>query len=825
MLRVLKGVSRTGRHYKDHCEIVTRDMKELLSVRDNYSSISELYRNNHTHNRLICNARTTRASCSKSITEWTSNKYSSLQIYRSVSSFRNTSKDIAKEYEEGRDKFMYRSDLKNAQSIILKLGSAVITREDECGLALGRLAALVEQVSELQKQGKHFTLVTSGAVAFGKQKLRHEIRMSQSVRQTLSAGSISTTSILEPRACAAAGQSGLMSLYDAMFSQYGLKTAQVLVNQRDFQNEFTRRNLHETLQELLNYNIIPIINANDAIAAPPEMDKDLSGIISVRDNDSLAARLAVEMSADLLVIMSDVDGVYTSPPEIDGSRLMKIFCPHVDLNSVVFKGKSRVGLGGMESKVRSATWALDRGVSVVICNGREYRGVSDVLKGKNIGTFFTNSKTNNTPVELEAVEAKSSSLVLQSLPATSRKEMIEKLADLLIEKQDIILAENKRDLLDARVNGTSQSLISRLELTPAKLNTLSHGLKQIADSSLQTIGRVLQTTRISESMKLQKVTVPIGVLLVIFESRPDCLPQVAALAISSGNGLLLKGGKEASRSNTILYKLVQEALSLHNVQNAVALVSKREDIEDLLTLNDYIDLVIPRGSNTLVKTIQEQSHGIPVLGHSEGICHVYIDENVDHDMAVRIVEDSKCDYPSACNAMETLLLHKSHLKSGLFDEICDSLKHKGVRLYSGPRLHTLLKFSPPPATSLRKEYSDLELTVEVVDDVEEAVLHINQFGSSHTDTIVTNVDETASKFISGVDSACVFHNVSTRFSDGYRFGLGAEVGISTSRIHARGPMGIDGLLTTKWILEGDGEIVKDFNEGKLNYLHSSMTDA
>ncbi|XP_060594681.1 delta-1-pyrroline-5-carboxylate synthase-like isoform X2 [Ruditapes philippinarum] len=728
---------------------------------------------------------------------------------------RYASTDVSKE-----NRFLYRGDLKDANRILVKLGSAVVTREDECGLALGRLASIVEQICELQKQGKQMSMVTSGAVAFGKQKLRREILMSQSVRQTLSAGGNSMAPFLEPRACAAAGQSGLMSLYEAMFAQYGFKTAQVLVSHRDFQNEFTSNILQQTLHELLYYNIIPIINMNDAIVSPPEMSSD--GISNVKDNDNLAARVAVKMNTDLLVIMSNVDGLHVNPPEVEGSRLIKTFSPKVDMENVMFKGKSNVGLGGMESKVMAATWALDRGVSVVICNGREFRALTNIVDGKSVGTFFTNAKSSNSPVELEAIQAKEASMKLQSLNPSQRQEIIERLSQLLIERRDDILAANRRDLLQAQCEGLSEALISRLELTPSKLQTLSTGIKQIADSSLQTIGRVLQTTEISEKMTLKKLTSPIGVLLVIFESRPDCLPQVAALAISSGNGLLLKGGKEAYHSNQMLFSLVQEALGLHNVTNAVALVSKREDIEDLLTLNDFIDLVIPRGSNSLVRTIQQQSHGIPVLGHSEGICHVYIDSDVDHEMAARIVEDSKCDYPSACNAMETLLINKCHMTSGLFEDLCDVLKSRHVRVYSGPRLHSLLKFSPPLASSLSKEYSDLELTIEVVDDVSEAINHINTYGSSHTDVIVTEDAKNADKFIEGVDSACVFHNASTRFADGYRFGLGAEVGISTCRINARGPVGVEGLLTTKWILEGGGQTVRDFNEGTFKYIHSQL---
>uniref|UniRef100_UPI003AB0BA91 delta-1-pyrroline-5-carboxylate synthase n=1 Tax=Centroberyx gerrardi TaxID=166262 RepID=UPI003AB0BA91 len=727
--------------------------------------------------------------------------------------------------------FAHRGELRQAKRIVVKLGSAVVTRGDECGLALGRLASIVEQVAMLQNQGREMMIVTSGAVAFGKQRLRHEILLSQSVRQALHTGHNQlkdmSLPVLEARACAAAGQSGLMALYEAMFTQYSTCTAQVLVTNLDFHDDQKRRNLNSTLQELLRMNIVPIINTNDAVVPPPEPNSDLQGVISIKDNDSLAARLAVEMKADLLIALSDVEGLYNSPPGTDDAKLIDIFYPG-DQQSITYGTKSRVGLGGMEAKVKAALWALQGGTSVVIANGTHPKVtghvITDIVEGKKVGTFFSEVKPAGPTVEQQTEMARHSGRTLASLHPDQRSEIICHLAELLTEKKEEILAANKMDMdLAVSTGQLPPAMLKRLSLSPAKLNSLAIGLRQIAVAAQDSVGRVLRRTRVAHNLELEQITVPIGVLLVIFEARPDCLPQVSALAIASGNALLLKGGKEAANTNRILHQLTQEALSMHGVREAVQLVSTREEVEDLCRLDKLIDLIIPRGSSQLVRDIQRAAKGIPVLGHSEGICHVYIDAEASVDKVIKIVRDSKCDYPAACNAMETLLIHRDILRTPLFDQIIDMLRTERVKIHAGPRFASYLTFSPSEAKSLRTEYGDLECCMEVVDSMQEAVDHIHKYGSSHTDVIVTESEDTAEQFLQQLDSACVFWNASSRFADGYRFGLGAEVGISTARIHARGPVGLEGLLTTKWVLRGDGHTAADFSEhGTMKYLHENL---
>jgi len=720
----------------------------------------------------------------------------------------------------------HRDQLHQARRVVVKLGSAVITRADGCGLALGRLASIVEQCAELQNEGRQMTIVTSGAVAFGKQKMEQELLMSLSMRETLSPKDPlrgeEVKSLLASRASAAVGQSGLMSLYEAMFAQYGVKVAQILITKSDFYIAETRNNLTSTINELLALNILPIINTNDAVSPPPGMDSKRYNDLDIKDNDSLAASLAAEMDSDLMILMTNVEGIYDKPPSVDGSRMLESISPEM-VDRLEYGEVSNVGTGGMESKVKASIYALSRGTNVVICNGLTPGAIKDIVVGRKIGTFFTAEMKNQVEVQALAKSAKSGSKKLQCAQPITRSEIIKNLADSLITRQNEILRANDLDIQEASISGLSPALASRLKLNPQKLQSLAEGLKHISEDALTTIGKVILRRKISDGVILKKVTVPIGLLMVIFESRPDCLPQVAALAIATGNGLLLKGGKEAYHTNNALMKLVSDALSEIDAQDSIALISTREQISDLLQLDKDIDLVIPRGSTDMVRNIQNQSKNIPVMGHAEGICHVYVDSAANIDKAVKIVVDSKCDYPAACNAMETLLIHRDVYNDlTAFSKICTELKNRNVKIYAGPRMLKSITFGPPQAESFRHEYGDLQCTIEVVDSMDEAIHHIHTYGSSHTDVIVTENESTAERFLNEVDSACVFHNASSRMADGYRLGLGAEVGISTARIHARGPVGIEGLLTSKWVIDADCVTAAEFTAGESTYVHEDL---
>jgi len=376
----------------------------------------------------------------------------------------------------------------------------------------------------------------------------------------------------------------------------------------------------------------------------------------------------------------------------------------------------------------------------------------------------------------------------------------------LITNKEELLKANAIDLDAAEKNGTALPLVKRLKLTDEKLATLASGIRQIAQQQ-NPLGVLKSKRELADGLELSQITVPIGVLMIIFESRPDSMPQISALALASGNGLLLKGGKEASRSNAALHKVIGEAIESSSggkiSKDIIGLVTSRGQVADMLSLDDVIDLVIPRGSNALVQYIKANTK-IPVLGHADGVCHVYIAPSADSDSATKLVMDAKTDYPSACNAMETLLLHRDTINNGVAMMTLMNLRAAGVKCFGGP---TAMKsgLCDIAAKVLKYEYGDLRCLVEVVDNVDEAIDWIHKYGSGHTEAIVcSDEDPEGEYFLKSVDAACVFKNASSRFADGFRFGLGAEVGISTGRIHARGPVGVEGLLTTKWQLRSKG---------------------
>jgi glutamate-5-semialdehyde dehydrogenase len=416
--------------------------------------------------------------------------------------------------------------------------------------------------------------------------------------------------------------------------------------------------------------------------------------------------------------------------------------------------------------------------------------------------------------------ARGAARCLGSAPAAARTAALRALAGELRERRDELLEANRRDLEAAKTAQLAGPLLGRLRLTADKLDGLVDGVESLAGMP-DPVGEALRRTELDDGLELTQVRSPLGLLLIIFESRPDAVIQIGSLALRSGNGVILKGGSEARASNAALVACLERALASADLDPAAVLsVESREAVAQLLDMDDLVDLVIPRGSGKLVRSIQDASR-VPVLGHSEGICHLYIDEAADPAMAARLAVDGKCDYPSACNATETLLVHRAFLPR--LAQVGAALAEAGVTLRADVETRAVLAGAEPATEEdWRAEYGDLILAIRTVAGIGEAIAHIHTYGSSHTEAIVTEDAATAERFLREVDAASVFHNASTRFADGYRFGLGAEVGISTARVHARGPVGVEGLLTTRWLLRGRGQAACDYGPGKRRFTHRRL---
>ena len=421
-----------------------------------------------------------------------------------------------------------------------------------------------------------------------------------------------------------------------------------------------------------------------------------------------------------------------------------------------------------------------------------------------------------------AADAKKAAIQLATVKAGVKNAALTAIANILKQRCDQITAVNEVDLEAAKKSQLAGPLLKRLNFDEGTIEDVCAGIEALAELN-DPVGRTIAATELDEGLKLYKVSCPIGVIGVIFESRPDALMQISTLCLKSGNAVLLKGGSEAEKTNNILYRIICEVSENSELPAGwLQLLQTRQDVAEMLALDEYIDLIIPRGSNDFVRYIMDNTN-IPVLGHTDGICHVYVDGDADLEMAIKITVDSKCQYVAACNAAETLLVDEK-IAEAFLPKIKVALGKKNVKLRGCKKTAAVIKVKPAKEKDWSTEYLDYILSIKVVAGMDEAIEHINKYGSGHTDAIVTSDKQKATQFMGLVDSGNVFCNCSTRFSDGYRYGLGAEVGISTNKIHARGPVGMEGLVIYKWKLLGSGQIVEDYSGPNAKmFTHKKLT--
>ena len=429
-------------------------------------------------------------------------------------------------------------------------------------------------------------------------------------------------------------------------------------------------------------------------------------------------------------------------------------------------------------------------------------------------------------VRAAAIAARHAGKSLAALSDEQRSALLLALAHALEQPDQVgeLLAANHADLQAARAQATQAVLVARLGLSASKLAGLAKGLRQLATMP-SLVGRVQQRRELDEGLVLERVGCPLGVLGVVFEARPDAVVQIGGLALSSGNAVLLKGGAEALHSNRALVGLIQRVLGEQGLDPAcVALLDDRPAFRALLELDDLVDLIVARGSGEFVRMVIDSTR-IPVLGHAEGLCHLYLHADAEPEQAAAIAVDAKCSYPAACNAIETLLWH--HEAKSATSASLRALAERGVELRGDVESLALADALGVPMVAAvpgdwDQEYGDLILSVRRVDALEQALDHIERHGSGHTEAIVCSDPAIGERFIQAIDAACVFVNASTRFADGFRFGLGAEVGISTSKLHARGPVGVEGLLSYRWVLRGSGQVSEAYGPGKRAFVHRDL---
>jgi glutamate-5-semialdehyde dehydrogenase len=678
---------------------------------------------------------------------------------------------------------------KRSQRIVLKFGSGILSTEKGLGLSRPQIARLAREVGALVRAGHQCVIVSSGAVAAGLAALDLTARPKE---------------LAAKQACAAVGQSQLMHAYASEFAKQDIAVAQLLLTHNDLDSRVRHHNARNTLAHLLSRgHVVPIINENDSVAVEE---------LNFGDNDRLSAEVAILIDADLLIILTSVDGLQDTAGQ---DRAARARFQRGLRSRPLGQGPRLHRRHGHEAPGRAARREgrhpgqhRQRPQGRARLPDRRRAARRDALSGQ-VGAMADLAQL----IAQLGQQARAAARSLALAPATQIDAALNAMADELVSAQTQmdLLNANAADVAAARANHQTPALLDRLTLTPERIAKCADGLREVAKLP-HPLGEVLREWTQPNGLKFAKVRVPLGVIGFIYESRPNVTVDAAGLCLKSGNAVILRGGSEALRSNTVLAAalsrgLARARLPAHAVQ--LVPVTDRDTVRLLGESVGVIDLLIPRGGKGLIETVVKFAR-IPVIKHYDGICAVYVDKAADLAMAEDIILNAKVSRPGVCNAAETLIVHRD-VADQFLPAAGKALAALGVKLRAETRALDLLQQVGVPATAATKddfktEFLDLVLAVKVVDDCAAAIAHIEAHGSHHTDTIVTTDPATAEQFLAGVDSAVVLWNASTRFNDGHEFGFGAEIGISTDKLHARGPMGLAELTSYKYIIRGSGHI-------------------
>ena len=672
--------------------------------------------------------------------------------------------------------------------IAIKIGSNVLGREDG-KLNIARLAALVDQIAELHRRGFEIILISSGAVASG----CGEIGVDESLDKTSARQLYS-----------AIGQAKLINRYYDFFHEYGILCGQVLTTKESFATPTHYQTQRHCMEVMLQHKVIPIVNENDTVSVTELM---------FTDNDELAGLIADMMRVDRLILLTNVKGIYDGDPNSPQSRVIPYIHPGESVEKYIQNTTSARGRGGMTSKYRIAQRTAEKGIPVVIADGKQKNILLALFDEKEqvvCTQFLANPKENTQPITAHTLiqEASASVSALQRLRDEEVCQILKDLRESLLRQTPDILEANRKDL--ERMSPENPKY-DRLKLTEARIADMAEGVGHIAGLP-SPLNHLLNRWVRPNGMEIRKVSVPFGVIGIIYEARPNVTTDVFALCLRSGNVCVLKGGSDASFTNQTLVQIIREVLIAHGVTPSVCtlLPSDREASGALLNAVGLVDLIIPRGSASLIRFVREQAH-IPVIETGAGVCHTYFDQSGDVEIGKRIIYNAKTRRVSVCNALDCLIIHKNRL--GDLPKLCAPLAEKNVRIQADADAFQVLKGNYPESllqeatdSSFGTEFLDYVMSIRTVSSLQEALAHIATYGSKHSECIISEDQLAIETFQKEVDAACVYGNVSTAFTDGGQFGFGAEIGISTQKLHARGPMALPELTTYKYLITGDGQV-------------------